>query len=205
MWGQAMSDDDPEQDSQAFFQAMGDVKPLQAQRRVVLKRDNGAAAPGLERRRQAAQAEQHRDENTLAGEFIEPVDPLDFLSFQRPGVQHGVFRNLRLGKYRIDARLDLHRMSVEQARDAVYQFVRDCLAHDIRCVLITHGKGRDREPQPALLKSCVAHWLPQLSQVLAFHSAQKQHGGVGATYVLLRKSDRKRQENRERHAARRKL
>src|SRR5690625_5916207 len=71
------------------------------------------------------------------------------------------------------------------------------MEQDIRCALITHGKGVGRA-QPALLKSCVAHWLPQFQEVLAFHSAQTAHGGTGATYLLLRKSERKRQENWER-------
>jgi len=125
------------------------------------------------------------------------VGPHDFLAFKRDGVQNGVYRKLRLGKYTIDARLDLHRMTVEQARLAVYQFIKDCMAQDIRCALITHGRGVGRE-RPALLKSCVAHWLPQFPEVLAIHSAQKHHGASGATYVLLRKSERKRQENWER-------
>ena len=144
-----MSDDD----DGSFARAMGDVTPLQRSKRVALKPDSKAAAPGLERRRQAAEAEAPADDNHLGGDYIEPVDPLGLLSYQRPGVQHGVFRKLRLGKYAIDARLDLHRLSVEQARAAVYQFVRDCLQHDIRWVLITHGKGVAREPQPALLKN----------------------------------------------------
>ena len=126
------------------------------------------------------------------------VDPFDVLSFKRPGVQNGVFRNLRQAKYQIDARLDLHRMSVESARLAVYQFIVDCVANDVRMALVTHGKGLGRD-HPALLKSCVAHWLPELDDVLAFHTAQKYHGGYGATYVLLKKSASKRQEAREKN------
>ncbi|MFM7275513.1 MAG: Smr/MutS family protein, partial [Gammaproteobacteria bacterium] len=56
--------------------------------------------------------------------------------------------------------------------------------------------GVDRKP-PALLKSCIAFWLPQLPEVLAFHSAPRHLGGTGATVVLLRKSERARQENFE--------
>src|SRR5690606_2238677 len=134
--------------------------------------------------------------------YVPPVDPLEILEFKRPGVQNGVYRKLRLGNYAIDARLDLHRMTVEQARRAVFQFVADCMEQDIRCALVTHGKGVGRT-QPALLKSCVAHWLPQFREVLAFHSAQKHHGGSGASYILLRKSERKRQENWERQHKRR--
>ncbi|MCV6604775.1 MAG: Smr/MutS family endonuclease, partial [Porticoccaceae bacterium] len=68
---------------------------------------------------------------------------------------------------------------------------------------VTHGKGEMRH-KPALLKSCVNHWLRQLDVVLAFHTAQRHHGGSGATYVMLRKSDTQKDENRERHQTRRK-
>lgn len=197
-----MSKQDSGSDEDFFRKAMGDVKPLKQERRVTLQGDKPSKA-GLEARRQAAAEEEAKDTNFLSGEYIDPVDPMAVLEFKRPGIQHGVYRNLRLGKYAIEARLDLHRMTVDIARRAVFQFINDCVEHDIRCALITHGKGENRQPQPALLKSCVAHWLPQFDSVQAFHSAQKQHGGTGATYVMLRKSDRKRQENLERHQKRR--
>ncbi|MBU2986090.1 DNA endonuclease SmrA [Saccharophagus degradans] len=185
-----MNDDD------AFSSLLGDdVTPLKVEPRVELKRnDNVDKQP----RRQAAQEQVENTADPLASEPVEMVDPLDVLSFMRPGVQHGVFRNLRLGKYASDARLDLHRMTVDEARRAVYQFIRDCLANDVRAALITHGKGEGRA-QPALLKSCIAYWLPQLDEVLAFHTALKQHGGYGATYVLIRKSELKKQKTREQH------
>ena len=41
-------------------------------------------------------------------------------------------------------------------------------------------------------------WLRELDVVQAFNSAQPQHGGTGAVYVLLRKSEEKKRENRER-------
>ncbi len=126
------------------------------------------------------------------------LEPNDVLSYVRPGVQNGVFKNLRQGKYQIDARLDLHQMVVEQARQSVYQFIEDCIANDVRAALITHGKGEGRAV-PALLKSHVNHWLPQLDTVLAFHSAQKWHGSYGATYVLLKKSDKKRAQTQEKN------
>ena len=39
------------------------------------------------------------------------------LEFKRPGIQNGVYRKLRLGHYDIEARLDLHRFTVAEARD----------------------------------------------------------------------------------------
>ena len=116
------------------------------------------------------------------------VEPNDYLDFKKPGIQHGVYKNLRQGKYEIQSRLDLHRHTVEQARNALWQFLRDCEVHNVRCALVTHGKGEGRL-QPAKLKSCVNHWLRQFNSVLAFHTAQRRDGGMGATYVLLKKSE----------------
>ncbi|MCW8196063.1 DNA endonuclease SmrA [Proteobacteria bacterium 005FR1] len=190
-------------DEDLFREAIGNVRPIKTAERVKLEKKSAEASPGLEQRRRDAVAQAADGTQVLTGDFVTPVDPHDILDYKRPGIQHGVYKNLRLGKYSIDAQLDLHRLTVDQARQALSQFISDCLAHNIRCALVTHGKGENRQPQPALLKSCVAHWLPQLESVMAFHSAQKQHGGSGATYVLIRKSEKKRQENFERHQKRR--
>jgi DNA-nicking Smr family endonuclease len=88
-------------------------------------------------------------------------------------------------------------MNVEQARKEVYDFIREAVQYDLRTVLIVHGKGQ--HSGAPLLKSYLNKWLPELGQVLAFSSAQKQHGGLGAVYVMLAKSEAKKQENREKY------
>lgn len=187
-------------DSDDFLKEMQDVKPLQREKRVVLNAST-LDKNTISARQQAAQSENISLTDPLVNSTVEQLDANAVLAYQRPGVQHGVYRQLRLGKYAIEARLDLHRMTAEQARLTLYQFVRDCIAHDIRCAMITHGKGEGRA-NPAVLKSLVAHWLPQINEVLAFHSAQKHHGGTGATYIMLKKSEKKRLENLERHQKR---
>lgn len=190
-----------ESDRELFREFVGDVEPLRSKPTAVTQRSK-EVTPGVLARRQAAQSASKNPVNELASADIIPrVKPWDELSFKRDGVQHGVFKNLRLGKYPLDARLDLHRHTVDQARVALLQFVHDALQHNLRSVLITHGKGELRET-PALLKSCVNHWLQQLDEVLAFHSAQRHHGGFGSTYVLLRKTAEKREENKERFSKR---
>ncbi|MFT6221136.1 MAG: DNA-nicking Smr family endonuclease [Candidatus Endobugula sp.] len=188
-------------DNDDFFKEMQDVKPLQREKRVVLN-SSKIDKNTIKMRQQAAQSENISLTDPLVNSAVEQLDANAVLAYQRPGVQHGVYKQLRQGKYSIEARLDLHRMTSEQARLTLYQFVRDCITHDIRCALITHGKGEGRAT-PAVLKSLVAHWLPQIDEVLAFHSAQKHHGGTGATYLLLKKSEKKRLENLEQHQKRR--
>ncbi|MDM3871774.1 DNA endonuclease SmrA [Porticoccus sp. W117] len=182
---------------------MSDIKPLKREA-THNQRAKPRTQPGTLQRRADAQKEVFLERNQLASEEqIALVDPHDQLSYKRDGVQHGVFKNLRLGKYPLQARLDLHHHSVEQARRALFEFIRDCVEADVRSAIITHGKGELRH-KPALLKSCVNHWLRQLDAVLAFHTAQLYHGGSGATYVMLRKSAAKRDLNRERHQTSRK-
>ncbi len=83
----------------------------------------------------------------------------------------------------------MHRMSVAIARRELFSFVEEAQSLGLRTVLLVHGKGEskaDRE-KSSILKACTNHWLPQLSAVQAFHSAQPRHGGTGAVYVLLQK------------------
>jgi len=186
--------------SDDFFSSMldDDVIPLTG-KGAYRPQASQKQTPGMAERRKAAQRDEALYANELAtGSEIKQLDPFDILSFTRPGVQHGVFKNLRLGKYDIHSTLDLHGKTVEQSRQAVWGFIKDCYQQGVRCGLITHGKGQGRE-EPAKLKSCVNHWLPQIDSVLAFHTAQKQHGGLGATYILLKKSSASRQRTGEQH------
>ena len=181
-----------------------DIQPLQSRGASHMPKP-AVVTPGVLERRKAAQNEQQKSANFLDPvSIITPVDPYDFLEFARPGVQHGVYKNLRQGKYEIQSRLDLHSHTVEQARVALWDFVESCQKHGVRCALVTHGKGEGRE-QPARLKSCVNHWLRQFDNVLAFHSAQKQHGGMGSTYLLIKKNSLARLNTSEKLARSKRL
>ncbi len=188
------SQDDLEEGFDVLF---GDsVEPLRGKGAAFVAKP-AQLTPGVLARREAAQLEIEGEGNFLDPDsIIEQVAALDPLEFSRPGVQHGVYKNLRMGKYEIQSRLDLHRHTVEQARTALWNFVDDCQRHSVRCALITHGKG-EHLARPAVLKSCVNHWLKQFDQVLAFHTAQKYHGGLGATYVLIKKGSAARQNTSE--------
>ncbi len=180
-----------------FLQEMQDVKPLQNQPKVAIRKGDIQLASQQARRLAAVDDQPKKDPNHLQTTDVKRIGPHDVVGYKRPGIQDGVFRKLRLGKYEIEARLDLHRRTVEEARRQVFRFVGDCISHDIRNVLILPGKGDRNEGDPAVLKSYLAQWLEDLDDVQAFHTAQPHHGGAGAFYVLLRKSDRKKQLARE--------
>jgi DNA-nicking Smr family endonuclease len=183
-----------------FAQEFADVKPLRHPERIVRPKAPPLAVEAVERRREAAVTGPQADNNILTEEGIAALDPWYVLDFKRPGIQNGVYRKLKQGKYDTEARLDLHRMRVTQARKSVFEFVEQALELGLRTVIIVHGRGERKaeKERAAILKGCVNHWLRELDAVQAFHSGQPQHGGTGAVYVLLRKSDTQKQVNRER-------
>lgn len=189
------------EDLEIFLQEMSGVKRL---RTDVLADDNGSTAPTLSQlaRRQAAQQEPEYDANYLSMEYVDLVKPDEILAYKKDGVQEGVYKNLRLGKYQLDATLMLLGKTLVEARSALAQFVNDCHQRGIRTLLVHHGMGRDSKPHPAILKSYTFKWIQQIPQVLACHSAQKQHGGYAATYILLQKNSEQKRENRDLHQKR---
>jgi len=182
-----------------FEREMSGVVPLKREPRVDLRRGRPGEDPSLERRRRAAVEGKLHDHNILTEEGIAPLDPWYVLDFKRPGVQNGVFRKLKQGRYDMDARLDLHRMTAAFARRELFDFIQESHRLGLRCVMIIHGRGDNAaaRERSSILKGCTDHWLRELEIVQAFHSAQPRHGGTGAVYVLLKKSEEKKRENRE--------
>ncbi|MEP3350844.1 MAG: DNA endonuclease SmrA [Marinomonas sp.] len=192
-----MADDE----TSLFAQEVAGIKPLDKSEVYLAKK---GPLVDFEERQKAAMIAKEADKNHLSQDYIEKVEPNDVLEYKRSGVQDGVFKRLRQGKYGIEARLDLHNHTVAQAREQVYQFVDDCMRNDIRVAIIVHGKG-ERTPDPesrAMLKSHINKWLRDLDAVMAFHSAQRYHGGLGAVYVLLKKTEKARLDDWEKHQKR---
>lgn len=177
-------------DDELFMQEMAGVKPLKHQPKVTLKKKATPQAM-LAARRIAAQAAVDTDKNPLSDGDVDLLDPYSFIEYKRPGVQNSVFRKLKQGKHEHEASLDLHGLTVVQARDEVFNFIKQSHHYDLRTVTVVHGKGQANKAVQAKLKSYVNRWLPDIVEVLAFCSAQSRHGGVGAVYVLLAKNDLK--------------
>ena len=186
-------------EDELFGAEMGDVQPLQTSNKAKLAKLASTDA-SLQRRRVAATQLAGDDENYLSSEITHPLKAGDIIDFKRPGMQHGVLKKFRLGYYTIEGTLGLHQMKVDQARNEVFEFIQECSSYGLRTVLITHGKGTRSVDKVAVLKSCVAQWLPQIPNVLAVHSAQPHHGGSGSVYIMLKKSAKDKLANREKHA-----
>jgi DNA-nicking Smr family endonuclease len=121
-------------------------------------------------------------------ESVATLQTEDTFSYTAEGVQNNVLKKMRRGHFGLDAELDLHGLTSNQAKRELIKFLHFCEQDGCRCVRIIHGKGyRSTNNQP-VLKNDVNLWLRQYQEVLAFCSATQKEGGAGAALVLLRLS-----------------
>ncbi|MCA1923211.1 DNA endonuclease SmrA [Buttiauxella noackiae] len=175
-----------------FLDAMDDVKPL--------KNCNSSQWLKPVKEKVVQKLDTFQLDNFLTTGFLEII-PLDtLLEFKREGLQTGVLDKLRQGKYKQEASLNLIRQPVEQCRQMLFAYIQEAKKDGLRNLLIVHGKGREDKSHANVVRSYVARWLAEFDEVQAFCSAMPHHGGSGACYVALKKSDQAKVENWERHA-----
>lgn len=135
--------------------------------------------------------------------FVPIVGPNEILSYRSNGAQPHLFKKLKNGEYREADFIDLHGKTVEEAYEFTRRYILYAREQGYRCILIIHGKNeRDSQKNRATIKSYLAHWLKQMPEVLAYHSAPEWKGGAGALMVILKKGDKASLDNRELHAKR---
>jgi len=106
------------------------------------------------------------------------------------------FGQMKRGKLRPEAKIDLHGMTLDRAHPALTRFILSAQAQGKRLVLVVTGKGKERDdggPIPVrfgVLRHQVPQWLsmpPLSSAILQITESHVRHGGGGAYYVYLRK------------------
>lgn len=174
-------------DTLAFQEAMQGVTPLAPSNRVLLQPQQPEFV-----RSPANQPESIDEEwsDYIALSLAEGEE----WSYLRPGLSRQTLRKLRRGQWKIEAELDMHGMTKDQARQALATFLLECKQFDIRCVCIIHGRGLSSKNNEPILKYRVGNWLAQSESVLAFCQAPPPLGGSGAVIVLL-KSQRSNQSD----------
>jgi DNA-nicking Smr family endonuclease len=97
-------------------------------------------------------------------------------------------KRFKRGELTIDARIDLHGFTLEQAHAALGGFVRREHGRGSRCVVVVTGKGH--HSGEGKIRRETPHWLNQPALrplILAVTEARTRDGGTGAFYVLLKR------------------
>jgi DNA-nicking Smr family endonuclease len=177
-------DKSPEDDVDLFRRVMGDAKPLEQTEKAPKPRPKIRPTARFSR----------QDEKEVLRESLESdIDETETgagesLRFHRPSVGRRTMRKLARGNFSVQDEIDLHGMTVPEAKEALHEFVGDCELRGYTCVRVVHGKGLGSGNRGPVLKGKVNKWLRQWNGVLAFVSTRQIDGGTGALYVLLRKT-----------------
>lgn len=173
------NDSQDDDDEDLFRKEMAGVKPLKP-----AARHHHRAKP------RPIRVNRHAELEPLADVFSgAPLveDCPDLLSFARAGIRPATLKKLRQGKLAIEKEIDLHGMTVDDAREYLRSFLAECEAAGTRVIRIVHGKGYRSKDRKPLIKGMVNRWLREVPFVLAFYSAIPADGGNGAVYVLLKR------------------
>ena len=182
-----------EEEKTLFREAMKAISPLKQDKLAKLEKPRKTANKRLNTRPEETSDHQAIAASQTTLDNIHKEDWLsgeDCIHFARGGIQHRVIQKLKRGKLNIEARLDLHQLTADEALSTIERFMAHCGTKDIRWVCIVHGKGYRSAGGKPILKNLLNQWLRQCRQVLAFHSAQPKDGGTGALYVLLKSKER---------------
>lgn len=98
------------------------------------------------------------------------------------------------GEYEIDAELDLHGFTREQAFKTLESFIEVSYAMQRRMVLVITGKGIKSKPEDIKLRDELPNWLNRdhiKNKIIRYTTAVQKHGGAGAFYILIKRVRKK--------------
>ena len=168
-------------------QAFSDVAPLAPRNKAAPSRPKPRpiARQRIDDERDALQASKYGAEpSPQAWDIGQEQEPGQ--TFLRQGLGTDVLTRLRRGRWAVQGEIDLHGMNVNEAHDALADFLVDARSHSWRCVRIIHGKGLTSPNREPVLKGKVRGWLSHWDEVLAYCEAPQHAGGSGAVVALLR-------------------
>ncbi len=106
-----------------------------------------------------------------------------------PPQDRGNEKRVRRGKLEIDGKLDLHGHTQESGRAALARFLRNAQARGARTVIVITGVGRGGE---GVLKRRFPEWIAERDLRVftsGYAPAHRAHGGAGAFYVFIKRSE----------------
>jgi len=174
-----------DEDKELFRQAVKSVKPLKKPNLV--KSVTKPPAITVHKKIVEHVAVPKEEPIHLSDFYTHEVQAQSILSFCQHSIPGKRLKELRQGIIPWQGKLDLHGLRQTEAQQALVNFILRAINNNQRCLLIIHGKGSPQGEAP-VLKNLVNHWLKQIPQVLAFHSALPKDGGSGALYVLLKRN-----------------
>ncbi len=117
--------------------------------------------------------------------------------FENGGIDKSTLRKFKREEFKVEAVLDLHGLTEDEAFAKVDSFIPQSYALGRRCVMIITGKGIRVHPNDdiftskGVLRKQVPQWLNMArlrAMILIYKHPSEKMGGEGALYILLRRN-----------------
>ncbi len=174
-----------------FLQEMQDVEPLdnkEGGREISFHHNN--YSPPKKKKNQKQQGKKYLQDLVQGKVEFEIEFTDEYLHGNIKGLDPKIFKKLKSGEFSPEAHLDMHGLNLEDAHYSLVLFLKENYLNNKRCLLLIPGRGKNSPHGTSILRTNIQSWLtrdPLKRIILAFSTAQPQHGGAGALYVLLRK------------------
>jgi DNA-nicking Smr family endonuclease len=181
----------PELEEKLFHDAMEGVTPISRENCVerIFQVRRGKTEPlKTSPKKEDAEALSELTELIRWGTGFEVLYTPEYVEGTGYQVHPEIAHRLHRGDFSIQAHIDLHGLTIQNAREVFERFLRWAVITGKRGVLVIHGRGLSSPAEPVLkakVIECLTHG-PWRKWVIAYCSARHCDGGAGATYVLLR-------------------
>jgi DNA-nicking Smr family endonuclease len=192
---------DPKEENRLFREAMSDVEPLPGPERAINCNARRVVPP--DSLSEDLQVLMQLEGLIQTGKGFVVADTSEYIEGSGYLAPPDITTRLHRGDFSIQEHIDLHGLTVVEAKEAFEVFMKKSIGAGKRAVLIIHGRGLSSPDRP-VLKTKVYQWLTRRrwrKWVIAFTSARPCDGGAGASYILLRRRPLTKRQMKKKPAA----
>jgi DNA-nicking Smr family endonuclease len=171
-------------DEDIFREAMKGVRQIDEFRSLTVRK--GQTVPSRVKRQPASDTLQELEEIVRGKKSIRLADTQEFVEWVNPGYRGELIRELHKGRFAVQDYLDLHGYVLEEAEEALKDFLREARQKGYHCIKIIHGRGL-RSPAGPVLKKAVIDLLSTRyrKHLIGFCTARHNEGGLVGMFVVL--------------------
>ena len=164
-----------------FLEHVADIQPLE-QDKIISSRSQKSKGQSQSTATRKSQPENDHLFSDDYDPFLHDSERLN-LNFHQSDYSTRRFKQLQTGHFEPDLILDLHGMTLKEARAAVTEFLVNCESELLTRITIIPGRGYDK------LRQALNSWLRQYPGMLAYSESPRNDGGKGVIRCHIRRRD----------------
>jgi DNA-nicking Smr family endonuclease len=177
-------------DEDLFLSEMKDVREIKEYRQIPVRRGNPVPKirKALDTEKEALKTLEDISRGKRPIKLDDTQEYVEWVNSSE-GCTQAVARKLHEGHFAVQDFLDLHGFTLDEAKNMIEDFLKASRLKDLRCVKIIHGRGLKSQQGPVLKEALIKLLISRYRKnVIAFATARRHDGGLGALYILLKQN-----------------